>query len=159
MISKEELEYLVRKTVEKLGDKVDPKTVAEIVKAEVEKLESVEKKSEVTVPPEIQNLAQKPVELPRTQQNQERIIISAFGINRPGVVATISSILAKHNVDIVDISQKILQEFYSLIIIGNIAGCDCDFNTLKRELENSASQFGGKVFVQHEEIFRAMHRV
>jgi ACT domain-containing protein len=91
--------------------------------------------------------------------NGNRIIIAAFGRNRPGVVAAITAILAENKCNIEDISQKIMQEFFSMIMIVDISACPIDFATLSGRLQETETQLGMKVYVMHEDIFRYMHRI
>ena len=88
-----------------------------------------------------------------------RIIIAAFGKNRPGVVAAITAVLAENNCSIQDISQTIMQEFFSMIMVVDISGCSLDFSALRDLIQATESQLGMKVYVMHEDIFRYMHRI
>ena len=88
-----------------------------------------------------------------------RIIIAAFGHNRPGVVAALTSVLAENKGNIEDISQKIMQEFFSMIMIVDISACPLDFQSLSDKIKATEAQLGYKVYVMHEDIFRYMHRI
>lgn len=88
-----------------------------------------------------------------------RIIIAAFGQNRPGVVAAITDILAEVSCNIEDISQTIMQEFFSMIMIVDIANCTLEFQALVDRLKGTEQRLGMKVYVMHEDIFRYMHRI
>jgi ACT domain-containing protein len=88
-----------------------------------------------------------------------RIIVAAFGHDRPGVVAAISNVLADNNCSIEDISQTLLQEFFSMIMVVNISGSQDDFAALREKIQSTESQLGMKVYVMHEDIFRYMHRI
>ncbi len=88
-----------------------------------------------------------------------RIIIAAFGHNRSGVVAALTSVLAENKADIEDLSQKIMQEFFSMIMIVDISACPTDFQTLADKIKETETQLGYKVYVMHEDIFRYMHRI
>ena len=88
-----------------------------------------------------------------------RIIVAAFGNNRPGIVAALTQVLSENACSIEDISQTLLQEFFSMIMIVGIEGCNVDFATLKDRLAATESQYGMKVYVMHEDIFKFMHRI
>lgn len=88
-----------------------------------------------------------------------RVIIAAFGKNRPGVVAAITDVLAELSCSIEDISQTIMQEFFSMIMIVDIAGCTLDFAGLRDKIKETERSLGMKVYVMHEDIFRFMHRI
>lgn len=91
--------------------------------------------------------------------DKNRIIIAAFGKNRPGVVASITKILAENNCSIEDISQTLLQEFFSMIMVVNISGFQSDFATLREHIKKTEAELGMQVYVMHEDIFRYMHRI
>jgi len=91
--------------------------------------------------------------------DKTRIIIAAFGKDRPGVGAALTAVLAEHNCSIEDISQTLLQDFFSMIMIVNIEGSTVDFATLVERLKATESQLGMKVYVMHEDTFRYMHRI
>lgn len=91
--------------------------------------------------------------------DKTRVIIAAFGKDRPGVVAAITNILAEHRCSIEDISQTLMQEFFSMIMVVNISGCSTDYNSLREKIQLTESQLGMKVYVMHEDIFRYMHRI
>lgn len=88
-----------------------------------------------------------------------RIILASFGLNRPGIVASISAVLAENSCSIEDMSQRIMQEFYTLIMIVDIAGSKADFAALSAKLKAVEERLGVTIFVQHEDVFRYMHRV
>lgn len=91
--------------------------------------------------------------------DKTRVIIAAFGKDRPGIVAALTNVLAEHNCSIEDISQTLMQDFFSMIMIVNIVDCSVDFSTLNDRLQATEAQLGMKVYVMHEDIFRYMHRI
>jgi|CXWL01.1.fsa_nt_gi ACT domain-containing protein len=88
-----------------------------------------------------------------------RIIVAAFGTNRPGIVAALTNVLAECQCSIEDISQTIMQEFFSMIMVVNIGGSKIDFTALRDKLISTEATYGMKVYVMHEDIFRYMHRI
>lgn len=93
------------------------------------------------------------------QTDRSRIIVAAFGKNRPGIVAALTNVLAENQCSIEDISQTIMQDFFSMIMVVNMAGSPVDFTTLRDKLIAAEAQYGMKVYVMHEDIFRYMHRI
>ena len=91
--------------------------------------------------------------------DKTRVIIASFGKDRPGVGAALTSVLAECNCSIEDISQTLLQDFFSMIMIVNIDGSTVDFSGLRDRLQQTETQLGMKVYVMHEDIFRYMHRI
>ncbi len=102
------------------------------------------------------------LEKPSGEQNSMdsgRVIITSYGINRPGVVSKISTILAEANCDIQDITQKILQEFFTMIMIVDISNSPLSFKELHDKLAKAAEELNIKIMIQHEDVFRSMHRI
>lgn len=102
------------------------------------------------------------IEKPSVNQNtmdSGRVIITSYGINRPGVVSKISTILAEANCDIQDITQKILQEFFTMIMIVDISNSPLSFKELHDKLAKAAEELNIKIMIQHEDVFRSMHRI
>ncbi len=89
----------------------------------------------------------------------ERAVVTVIGKDRVGIVANISSVLANHNVNILDISQTIMQDLFAMIMLVDISQSDADLSELRKELEKRAEELGVQVLIQHEDIFRFMHRV
>ncbi|CAB3289032.1 conserved protein of unknown function [Methanocaldococcus lauensis] len=88
-----------------------------------------------------------------------RVVISVIGQDRTGIVAGISKVLAENNINILDISQTILNDLFAMIMLVDISKAKVDFTTLKKELEDVGKQLGVQVIVQHEDILKYMHRI
>ncbi|XRO76459.1 ACT domain-containing protein [Methanocaldococcus sp. 16A] len=88
-----------------------------------------------------------------------RVVVSVIGQDRTGIVAGISKVLAENNVNILDISQTIMDNLFAMIMLVDISNAKVDFTTLKNELEKAGEELGVKVIVQHEDIFKYMHRI
>lgn len=89
----------------------------------------------------------------------ERAVVTVIGKDRVGIVANISSVLASHNVNILDISQTIMQDLFAMIMLVDISQSDAELPELRKELEKKAEELGVQVIIQHEDIFRYMHRI
>lgn len=96
---------------------------------------------------------------PENNSSSGRIIITSFGKNSPGILFNITKVLHDTNCDVLDVTQKILQEFYTLIIIVDITSASNDFFTIKSKLTEVSDKIGIQIHVQHEDIFKAMHRI
>ncbi|ADC69416.1 ACT domain-containing protein [Methanocaldococcus sp. FS406-22] len=88
-----------------------------------------------------------------------RVVVSVIGQDRTGIVAGISKVLAENNVNILDISQTIMDNLFAMIMLVDISNAKVDFATLKNELEKAGKGLGVQVIVQHEDIFKYMHRI
>lgn len=89
----------------------------------------------------------------------DKIILTAFGKNGPGILFGITKILYELNCDVYDVSQKIMSDFFTLMMIVDISTSKTDFNLLKTQLTAAADKMGFRLYVQHEEIFKSMHRI
>jgi len=113
-----------------------------------------------SVPPDDVMLANRGGLYERIERTEgTRVIIAAFGKNRPGVVAAITKELAELNCNIEDISQTIMQDFFSMIMVVDISACGLEFASLSDKIKSTEAQLGMKVYVMHEDIFRYMHRI
>jgi len=90
---------------------------------------------------------------------KEQLIITTLGADKTGIVAGVSQVLAENNVNIEDISQTILQGYFAMIMIVDITNSKLSLKELKEQLDRKANEIGVKVLVQHENLFRRMHRI
>lgn len=88
-----------------------------------------------------------------------RGIITVIGIDRVGIIAAVTDTLARHEVNILDISMTTLQEMFTMIMIVDLAKMTVDFTTLLEHLQDRGREVGVKVTMQREEVFKAMHRI
>jgi len=95
--------------------------------------------------------------LPRIESN--RAIITVLGRDQIGIIAWVSGRLAEHSVNILDISQTILNEFFTMIMVVDLEPANLELVALSRMLEDQGRDKGIQVKVQHEDIFTFMHRI
>jgi ACT domain-containing protein len=88
-----------------------------------------------------------------------RAVVTVIGVDRPGIVAGVSRVLAEHNVNIEDISQTVLRDLFAMVMLVDLSEADVSVKELRRELERVGEKLGVDVVVQHEDVYRAMHRV
>ncbi len=87
-----------------------------------------------------------------------RAVISAVGKDKPGILAFVASVCAERNANIIDVTQKVMDDFFTMIMIVQYPD-DSTFNAFAKELETLAQQHELKVHVMHEDIFNAMHTI
>ena len=90
---------------------------------------------------------------------QNIVIITVVGKNRPGVLSEVTTAIARAKGNIMDISQKMLEDYFNLIMIVDIGEADVGFAIFKDRLEKLGEDKGYKLSVQHEKVFHYMHRV
>ncbi len=143
-LSEEEIRKITLEAINELGEKASPALVKQIVSNAVNKIEGGE-------PLKINEGA--------SSKKFDRAILTSFGINRPGVVAQITALLSEAQCDLRDISQKIMEDFYTLIMIIDLSNSKYSLKELSAKLNEIAEKLNIKIFLQHEEIFRQMHRI
>ena len=88
-----------------------------------------------------------------------RIVITVVGKDKVGIIAGVANTLADCNANIVDISQTIMQGFFTMIMLVDISQCSVDFSTLKKMLDQCGIKLEVKISAQHEDVFHYMHRI
>lgn len=89
----------------------------------------------------------------------KRLIITVLGYDRVGIIAGIANVLADANVNILDISQTILQGFFTMVTVVDISEARVELPELTNRLKEKGRELGLEVNVQHEDIFKFMHRI
>ncbi|MFX1443691.1 MAG: ACT domain-containing protein [Promethearchaeota archaeon] len=88
-----------------------------------------------------------------------KAIVSVIGLDKPGIVAGVSTVLANHNVNITDISQSYAQEFFTMIMVVDFEKSKSSLKEVNDELKKLGEEIGIFVSIQHEDVFKAMHRI
>jgi len=88
-----------------------------------------------------------------------RAIISVIGKDRKGIIAGVSTALANASINILDISQTIMQEYFVMIMLVDVTDAIGDFDTIQKKLCEIGSELGVQVKMQREDIFNAMHQI
>lgn len=89
----------------------------------------------------------------------KKTIITVVGKDRVGIIAKVCTYLANNKVNILDISQTIVQGFFNMMMIVDINDAPKDFNVLQDELEQVGEETGVIIKLQREDIFDSMHRI
>ncbi len=88
-----------------------------------------------------------------------KAVITVIGHDKVGIIATVSNILADAKINILDISQTIMQNMFTMIMLVNIEKCTENFDEIAKKLENAGEQMGLSIRIQHEDVFNSMHRI
>jgi ACT domain-containing protein len=89
----------------------------------------------------------------------DRMVISVFGVDHPGIVAGVSQILADAECSIVDINQTVVQGKFAMVIIADTSRGRESASELKERLRREGEELGVRIYAQREDLFNAMHRV
>jgi ACT domain-containing protein len=96
---------------------------------------------------------------PRSDAGKGRIIVSVLGKNRPGIVASVSNVLAESGCDIRDINQTLVQDNFAMIMLVDASRASKSIAELKDGLRKLGEDIGVRIYAQHEDIFTAMQRI
>lgn len=88
-----------------------------------------------------------------------RAIVTVIGHDRVGIIAGVSNVLADRRVNILDISQTVLQEYFTMIMLVDLGAMTPSFAELSEALEREGERLGLKIKIQHEDIFKSMHQI
>jgi ACT domain-containing protein len=91
--------------------------------------------------------------------SSERMVISVFGLDHPGIVAGVAQILAEAGCSIVDINQTVVQGKFAMVIIADASRARESTAELKDRLRREGEKLGVRIHAQREDLFNAMHRV
>ena len=86
-------------------------------------------------------------------------VISVIGKDRVGIVYDVAKILAEHQINIVNISQQLMDDYFTMIILVDTAKCPTSFPELAALFELESKNLALDIRLQNEEIFKAMHRI
>lgn len=88
-----------------------------------------------------------------------RAVITVIGQDRKGIIAGVSTTLAESGINILDISQTTLQEYFAMIMLVDMKESIFSFHHVKKQLDAKGEELGMQIRIQREDIFNAMHRV
>ena len=89
----------------------------------------------------------------------KKTIITVVGKDTVGIIAGVCSYLAENNVNILDISQTIVQEYFNMMMIVDCNKASKPINELWDDLDKLGEKIGVSIKMQHEDIFNSMHRI
>lgn len=88
-----------------------------------------------------------------------RAVITVIGKDMVGILAGVSNICADHKVNIIEVTQSIMQDMFAMIMMVDISEADVPFVQLSTELNEFGKQNALSVHIMHEDIFNSMHRI
>ena len=88
-----------------------------------------------------------------------RAVLTVIGHDSKGIIAKVSGYLAAQNVNIEDISQTILQDYFVMIMLVDIGASKQKIAELSKDLEKLSKDIGVSIRIQHEDIFNSMHKI
>jgi len=159
-MANEELIYRITRTIyDRLGSSVDENTVEQLVTEIYRAVEPslVKNGSRQSLPTSSARASF--AESSTREGSADRIIISVFGVDHPGIVAGVAEILSEAQCSIVDINQTVVQGKFAMVIIADAARAQSSVADLKNRLRSEGEKLGVHIYAQREDLFNAMHRI
>ena len=88
-----------------------------------------------------------------------KAIVTVIGKDTKGIIAKVSNFLFERDINIEDISQTIMQDFFSMVMMVNIKDIKTPFSVISNEIGELGKEMGLEIRIQSEEIFNAMHKI
>ncbi|MDC7220784.1 MAG: ACT domain-containing protein [Spirochaetales bacterium] len=88
-----------------------------------------------------------------------KAIITVVGKDKVGIIYSVTKVLAEKSVNVEDISQTILQDYFTMMMLVNLSEVSCDFKELQKVLDDLEKELGLSIKIQREEIFNYMHEL
>ncbi len=88
-----------------------------------------------------------------------RAVVTVVGKDKTGIIARVSSFLSEKGVNILDISQTIMEEYFAMIMLVDLSGAKEELASLADECREMGEKIGMSIRMQHEDIFNAMHNI
>lgn len=88
-----------------------------------------------------------------------KAVVSVIGKDKVGIISKVSSYLSELSINIEDISQTVLQDYFVMIMLVDVSAASGDLSALAAKLEERGTEIGVVIRIQHEDIFNAMHKI
>ncbi len=92
-------------------------------------------------------------------RNAYTAVLTVVGKDQPGIIYQVTEILARHNVNIQDISQTIIRDVFNMIMLIDTSKADISFGDLGDALEKKAGEINCRIILQRRDVFISMHRI
>ena len=158
-MANEELIYRITRAIyERLGSSADETAVEQLV-TDIYRTVEPELARNGSTPARIRSAGSSPGAAFASEGSADRLIISVFGVDHPGIVAGVSQILADASCSIADINQTVVQGKFAMVIIANTLRAELSVTELKERFRAEGEKLGVHIYAQREDLFNAMHRI
>ena len=158
-MANEELIYRITRAIyERLGSSADESTVEQLV-TDIYRAVEPGLARNGSAPARIRSPGPSPGAAAGGEGSADRLIISVFGVDHPGIVAGVSQILADAGCSIADINQTVVQGKFAMVIIVETSRARETTAELKDRLRLEGQKLGVRIYAQREDLFNAMHRI
>jgi len=158
-MANEELIYRITRAVYgRLGTAVDEQTVEQLVTEVYRAIEPVVAHNGSSAASEGGSASAREREA-HAEGSAQRLVISVFGLDHPGIVAGVSKVLADADCSIIDINQTVVQGKFAMVIIADMSRARESATALKERFRKEGERLGVRIYAQREDLFNAMHRI
>ena len=159
-MANEELIYRITRAVYgRLGEGADVQVVESLVTDIYRAVEPEILNGDASTTLPRRPLTASPTAAPRDEGSAERMVISVFGVDRPGIVAAVAQILAEAECSIADINQTVVGGKFAMVLIANTARARQSAVELKDRFRKEGERLGVRIYAQREDLFNAIHRI
>jgi ACT domain-containing protein len=88
-----------------------------------------------------------------------RAIVSVVGKDRMGIIAKVSGLLFSIDINVIDLSQSVMNDYFHMIMLVDMSKCVRKFEEISAALDTLGTEIGMSIKIQHEDIFNAMHKI
>jgi len=153
-MANEDLIYRITRAVyDRLGSTVDDTMVEQLVTDIYNQVRTT------TTPSSSSTIDGSAARLSVAEGSSDRMVISVFGLDHPGIVAGVSQILADASCSIIDINQTVVSGKFAMVIIADTSRARESTAELKDRLRLEGEKLGVRIYAQREDLFNAMHRI
>lgn len=89
----------------------------------------------------------------------KKTVVTVIGHDNVGIIAKVSAKCAEYDVNIIDITQSVLQDMFVMVMMTDIAGLKCSFKDFSDAMDQLGKDLNMEIRVMHEDIFNSMHRI
>ena len=92
-------------------------------------------------------------------EKTEKAVITVIGKDMVGILAKVTERCAQQGVNVLEVTQSILQDLFAMVMLVDMAGAKTDVAALSEQMDALGAELGLKIHVMHEDIFNSMHRI
>ena len=88
-----------------------------------------------------------------------KAIVTVLGKDKVGIIADVAIIMKGYGVNICDISQTLMQDYFTMIMLVDLSASTVEFSALQSKLKAEGEKIGVDIRIQHQDIFDSMHSI
>ncbi len=95
----------------------------------------------------------------KTEVFKMRAVVTVIGKDTVGILHKVSGICAEFNVNVIEVTQSVLQDMFAMIMLVDISAIQGDFSELVAKMDGLGKELGLSIHTMHEDIFNSMHSI